>query len=314
VSTVDGQELWAIACYFNPMGWQRRLDNFRRFRRALTVPLLAVELSYRGEYELQSDDATRLLRLRGHDVMWHKERLLNLAVAALPEGCRVVAWLDGDVLFRDDDWPHAALKALERVSLVQLFRRARYTGPGFLLTGDPSIVWDRPGLGAGIDAGLTPLECLLHPSPEVRPKTYATGLAWAARRDLLLRHGFYEASIVGGGDRAFVCAGLGCFDYVIRSHHLNPRQTDHYHAWARPFHASVRGMVGAIDGEILHLWHGDRSDRGYGARHDGLARFDFDPRTDIAPEPGGVYRWASPKPDLHAFVAHYFASRREDGE
>jgi hypothetical protein len=246
--------------------------------------------------------------------MWQKERLLNLALAALPEGCGAVAWLDADVLFRDDDWPRAAVQALERAPLVQLFHRALYTGRGFLLTGDPSIIWDRPGLAAGIASGLAPLECLLHPAPDARPKTYATGLAWAARRDLLRRHGFYDANIIGGGDRALVCAALGCFDYEIKSHRLNARQTEHYLHWAKPFHADVGGMVGVIQGEILHLWHGDRANRGYGPRHRGLAQFDFDPLTDIAPDQGGVYRWASPKPNLHAFVADYFASRREDGQ
>lgn len=305
--------LWAIACHFNPMGWRRRLENFRRFRSELAVPLVAVELSYRDAFELREGDAEILLRLRGRDLLWQKERLLNLALDALPEECRAVAWLDGDVLLADGGWPRAALEALDRVPLVQLFRRARHLGPGFLERGEETIVWDRPGLAAGIESGMDPLACLLHPSRETRPKTYASGLAWAARRELLRRHRFYEASVIGGGDRAFVCAALGCLDYVVDAHRLNDRQKAHYLAWARPFRDAAGGGVGAIDGEIRHLWHGDVADRGFGSRHEGLARYGFDPAADLAAEPGGCLRWSSRKPEMHAFVAAYFASRREDG-
>ena len=38
--------LWAITCYFNPVGYRRRLENYRMFRQRLKVPLVAVELSF----------------------------------------------------------------------------------------------------------------------------------------------------------------------------------------------------------------------------------------------------------------------------
>src|SRR2546429_9079813 len=34
--------LWAITCYFNPMGWRRRLANYHAFRRRLSLPLITV--------------------------------------------------------------------------------------------------------------------------------------------------------------------------------------------------------------------------------------------------------------------------------
>jgi len=48
--------LWAITSYFNPMGYKSRPANYRTFRKYLTAPLLAVELSFTGTFELQPGD------------------------------------------------------------------------------------------------------------------------------------------------------------------------------------------------------------------------------------------------------------------
>ena len=102
--------LWAITSYFNPAGYQRRLANFRQFRERLAVPLVAVELAYGPDSQLKQG---------GQDVMWQKERLLNLALQSLPDGCKNVAALDCDVIFGTDDWPERATQALRRSVILQ---------------------------------------------------------------------------------------------------------------------------------------------------------------------------------------------------
>ena len=97
------QPLWAITAYFNPIGYQRRLQNYRTFRAHLNIPLLTVELAFDRDFELDENDANQLVRFRTPDVMWHKERLLNLALEHLPAGCRKVVWLDCDVIYTSDD-------------------------------------------------------------------------------------------------------------------------------------------------------------------------------------------------------------------
>ena len=97
-SQTDG--FWAITSYFNPMRSMRRLQNFRIFRNRLTVPLVAVELSYGADFELQEPDADILIQLRGGALLWQKDRLLNLALEALPDDCRKVAWLDSTNLWQ----------------------------------------------------------------------------------------------------------------------------------------------------------------------------------------------------------------------
>src|SRR5215813_11905127 len=113
--------LWAITCYFNPIGYHRRLENYHTFRQHLAVPLVTVELAFSGSFELQRGDADILVQLRGGDVLWQKERLLNLALKSLPDCCDKVAWLDCDVVFESDDWAARASQALDHVELLHLF-------------------------------------------------------------------------------------------------------------------------------------------------------------------------------------------------
>ena len=94
----EADGLWAITAYFNPMRYRRKYANYQLFRERLEVPLVAVELAYGPEFELGEGDAEVLLKLRGRDILWQKERLLNVAFQALPSSCDKVAWVDCDVI------------------------------------------------------------------------------------------------------------------------------------------------------------------------------------------------------------------------
>lgn len=48
--------LWAMTSFFNPVKYQRRLENFRVFRKLLEALLVTVELAF-GDFQLTSDDA-----------------------------------------------------------------------------------------------------------------------------------------------------------------------------------------------------------------------------------------------------------------
>ena len=302
-------DLWAITSYFNPLSYRRRRDSYRIFRDRLGVPLVTVELGYGPQFELGKGDADILIQRRGGDVLWQKERLLNIALDALPESCTKVAWIDCDVVFGEQDWPERASRLLDRVPLVQLFSRMYY------LPADASSAenWttthaetQRESLAYAMASGLDNDAWL--PSSV----TLATGLAWAARRELLQRHRFYDACIIGGGDRAMATAAYGCFDHLIRRQTLNERQFAHYLSWAKPFHKDVRRKVGVVDGELFHLWHGALKHRRWRERFPLMAPFQFDPYSDSAMSEEGVWRWTSNKLEMHDYAREHFALRRED--
>ena len=80
--------MWALTTYFNPVRYKRRLSNYRTFRGNLHIPLVTVELSFDGEFELTRNDADVLIQLSGGAILWQKERLLNIAIKVDPERCQ----------------------------------------------------------------------------------------------------------------------------------------------------------------------------------------------------------------------------------
>jgi hypothetical protein len=299
--------LWAITCHFNPAGYRRRLRNYRAFRRQLAVPLISVELSFTGDYELTLADADILIQVHTSDVMWQKERLLNLALDALPPACRFVAWLDADVIFDRDDWFIAAMRELERRPVVQPFALILQCVP------------DAETASLERESTTPVTSSLASRAAAERARSLfslqglqAAGIGWTARREILDTHGFYDACIIGGGDRAFAAAALGDLDGPARAWCWNPRQVRHYRDWAEPLYRDVQGDVGFVEGRIYHLWHGDARHRRYRDRLLELAQYDFDPRADIRLGPSGCWQWATAKHEMHQYLVRYFDGRRED--
>lgn len=307
--------LCAIACYFNPQGYERRRQNYHHFRKHLSVPLVTVELGFSGRFDLAGHDADILVQIPGRDVMWQKECLLNIAARHVPTEYDAIAWLDCDVVFEREDWPDIAVRALETHQLVQLFSQAYYMGriwaPG--VDAEAHAERKRPSMGSALSKGCSVSDVLSPVLLGMRPNAYTGGLAWAIRREVLEKHWLYDANILGGGDRTLAGAALGEISYIIDWNGFSDGHADHFKSWASAFFSDLAGAVTGIPGRIYHLWHGDLANRGYGVRHRILQKHDFDPRTDVKKNSLGIWEWASNKPQLHHDVAEYFAQRKEDG-
>lgn len=328
-------DFWAITTYYNPLRWSSRLDNYRAFRRELQAPLLTVEWDPAGRYALTGDDADLLVQVPGGDHMWQKERLLGIALAALPAHVRHVAWLDCDVVFADPGWLERTRRLLATHDVVQPFRQVTYLDPA---------------LTRQVTDGGRLLEPLALASPEQRPSFLevfaargertaemdlgrrfdpapgtgryqimarpAYGHAWAARRELMARIGWYDRCILGGGDLFFAYGIAGLAAALLENHRSvgwDFYGGDGYREWAaaiaRPGWPSV-----ACGGELLlHLFHGALADRQYRSRIDGLASFGLDLRRDLAAGPGEPWSWTRDRAELDGYVLAYLKNRHEDG-
>ncbi len=308
--------LWAVTTYYNPVGYRRRRANYDVFRRHLGLPLLTMELVWGAAPELGEGDAEILVQLGGGDVMWQKERLLNLAVSRLPPECDRFAWIDCDIVFCDQDSAERLDRLLDTFLLVQAFDRVRHVTPEWRPGVPVETMTDfvAPSAIGTIRDGGAPAE-VFGASLIERRKLSMGGFAWAARRELIERCPLYDAAIAGGGDRLAAGAAYGLTE-VMAAHHLmrGPRR-EHFLAWAERWRSAVGGAdaIGALHGEILHLWHGDLADRRGVERLEGLDALGYDPFNDIALDDRGVWRWSSDKPRLHGFVRDYLVGRREDG-
>ena len=326
-ATLDDKEFAAVSCFFNPGGSRRRVENFRKFHsgiRSSGVRCLVVELAF-GAAPFQLDPGEDVVQLRTHDVMWHKEKLLNIGIEKLlEEGYEKIAWLDGDITFDRNDWPVYVARELDNVNLCQVFSTVSVAGDEgecpeigtssikyFLERG--SFYTQSPMHVIGIALG--------------RLRGGQSGFGWAARAEVLREVMLYDKAIVGGGDKLILAASLASdlSDQQLQelTHsslacevcgHRNRSEayTLDFLNWAQRWSAAVGGRVGYARLHISDMYHGKRADRKYMTRRDLLYRHQFNPTDDLTEDNAGLLAWATGKPGFHNDVESYFLSRRED--
>lgn len=303
-------KLWAVTSYYNPFRYTRRSNNFKRFREELSVPVIVVELTTDGCFEISPDERTIVIRVQTSTLLWHKEALLNYAIKFVPTHVEFVAWLDCDIVFQNKAWASHAIDALERYPLIQLFSDLYDLGPDGDLANN-SEPTGRSVAARYSDSNSALSDFLLRPRTGTQVRKTAFGLAWAAKTSLLRRHKLYDAMILGGGDIGLACAAFGRFDDTIDTLQLLPGHAKHYCSWAEPFHSAVKGEVGCIDGGLHHLWHGHVENRNYIKRHEILSKFNFDPARDLEKNADDMWNWVNPNSLLQQTVKRYFISRCE---
>jgi hypothetical protein len=301
-------DLWLVTSYFNPCKYSTRRRNFEIFQRSLQhsgLRCLTVECAF-GDTPFELPGSEGVLQVRCRDVLWQKERLLNLAIANLPPSCTKVAWLDCDILFENPLWAVETSRLLDSVPVVQPFDRAYWLRPGESSHAGNGTVYD--GFAAKI--GREPAA--------LRQGNFNrhghTGFAWAARRELLLKHGLYDVCLAGTGDHLMAHAMFGDWTSpcVRRMVGAATPLADSFAAWSARLNDDVAGQVRSVEGGVLHLWHGEHVNRRYWDRNKELIKLGFDPKVDIEIDLNGGWCWRSDKPTLHRWAAVYFDGRRED--
>jgi hypothetical protein len=296
------RDLGAVCCHFNPCHYSSRLRNYREFRKALTrseIPLLTIELAFADEaFELPA--GRDVLQIRGGDILWQKERLLQLGAERLvDQGFRALAFLDADVIFENNDWPAVVSAALERHRVVQCFAEVLTQYPDRVRVETSGV--KRYG--------------------ETGSLTGEVGYAWAMQADVFSAVGLYQHCVVGGGDSMLFLGAVGLAsidsawsDTRLAPHDFlklaGPTMVSHYRAWANRFLDAAGGDVGYADLKITALAHGARRDRRYRARHQILDG--FDPTREVACRADSAFEWTPSGERRREPVAAYFWARDED--
>jgi hypothetical protein len=302
-------DLAIVSCFFNSHSYRSKTDVFRRFQLSFEGSNLSVftaEASLGGEAKVVKRGRQDLL-LRGGDIMWQKERILNVLMQEIPRSYTKVAWVDADILFENPNWAVETSIQLDDFAVVQPYSQAFRLGPG-------------EEAYCGQSDRIVPFASVHRAEPALtRSAPYVdhghTGHAWAARRDVLDALGLYDCAIIGSGDHLMAHAFAGDFSTPCLTNTFGDTDSEHrrhFTRWAERAWQRVEGSIGFVNGTALHLWHGEDTNRGWERRDADLAALDFSPDEHLRLDAAGLWRWSAGAERVAEFSEAYFASRRED--
>lgn len=304
---LKASDMAVVTSYFNSHNYGSKRRGFELFRHSMEragVPLFIGECAF-GDEPFELAPSSSVFQFRSRDVMWQKERLLNLTIDRVPDRYTKIAWLDADVLFTNPRWLVEASEQLDDVPVLQPFSHAVRLRPGemsYFGGGERSRGFC---FTCGALPALSRLRYHIHGH---------TGFAWAADRRLLSNLGLYDAAIGGTADHLMAHAftgdfGTRCLQIVFGG---SSGYLDHYRRWAEDAWGRVRGRLGYVRGAVLHLWHGETANRAYVRRYRELTALGYDPAVHLRADSNGLWAWADEGAFLSEWAVGYFRDRRED--
>ena len=290
-----------ITCFFNPLNYKQNLSNYFKFKKyinGLNYPLYTVELTF-GDNSSQLIDDEYTWKIKTNDILWHKERLLNLISKKVPIKYEKIIWTDADVFYKDDLWIKKTSESLNRYKIVQPFSKCTY-----LDKFGNTLINNRVGIVYGYKNN----------PKDFRVWNYNSGFVWAAKREFFENFGLFDRGILGSGDGFMVNTFTknSTLDSYVERFKWNENIVKDYLNWSIPVIHYVGDDIGYIDVEIYHNWHGELKNRKYLQRAEILKN--FNPFTMLKEGQNGVWNWTDVVDDeFKNKVINYFHERKEDG-
>jgi len=275
-----------ICSYFNFTDSPLIRKNYEVFRRSFDYPLTTIELAL-PEQNFFIDDSIKI-KVDSSNILWQKERCLNLAIEQLPPNIDSIAWIDTDIIFDNRHLLQDTYKALERNKVVQLFEKCE----------EKPIVNhynNNISLGKKIKDNIAAdLPCI--------------GFAWAFRREILIEDKLYDSDPVGNSDVLQILSWLGQWNNASILD-LNPQYRKEFLLWAWNSYEKVQRDIGYVKGSVRHLYHGPHYGRKYHDRNKILTSNNFVPSEDLRINSDGLYSIPYKK-HLLEDIKSYFMDRK----
>lgn len=299
-----------VVPYSNPMRWKSRAKVHAQFEEAILsnpcVRLTTVECAYGDrDWELADRADVNRVRVRAGTLVWNKECLINIGISRLPEGWKLMANVDGDVIFKNKWWASEAIHALQIYQVIQPWRHCYNLGPNGehvdLHESLLSLWWRGQPIEQGIGNKITTGYKFGHP-----------GFAWAWKREALEHVGMLlETAALGAADHHMA---LGLFGKAFYSYppYISAQYKRDVAQWEARACQHICQNVGFVHGTIEHLWHGRMIDRAYIDRWKIVKDHDYNPDTDLKRNTHGVLELSGNKPGFTLDIQRYYAARNED--
>lgn len=294
-------QLHVLCVISNPARYRTRYELYKRFEKMCLdagVTLWTCEVAF-GDRPFEITDPTnpRHLQLRTFFELWHKENMLNLLCARLPQDWEYAACVDADITFTRPEWPVETIQKLQHHYVVQMWSECNDLGPDYqVIQRHQGLMYryrNNLPLGERYDQG--------HP-----------GYAWAYRREAWDHlGGQLDTAILGSADKHMGLSLIGRAWQSVKPD-INQAYYDEILRWQERAERYLTHDVGYVPGLINHWWHGKKKDRKYLERWKILIRNDYVPHLDLKRDWQGLYQLTDRSPQLRDDIRDYFAQRNED--
>jgi hypothetical protein len=305
---VHNNTLHVVGVISNSPRYHSRYRLFREWMKEMeatpNVKLYVVELAFGDRHhEVTESVCPNHLQLRTNHEIWHKENMINLAAQWLfPHNWKYMAWIDGDVSFRNPMWAQETLHQLQHYQVVQPWSQALDLGPM------GNIMQVHNSFGFVHSAGFK-----MSASWKKEYHYGHSGFAWACTRKFwenLPNKGLMDFAILGSADHHMAWAMVGKVDESLPGH-ISCGYRRLCKEWERDAVHVTRKRVGFVQGRIEHSFHGSKKKRYYKERWQILKDHHYDPEIDLAYDNQGL-TYLLCKPDLEHQIHKYFRARQED--
>lgn len=305
------KNIWVVCSYFNFNKSLARLNNLNIFRdniKRYGLKLLCVEFSPLGNFEICSNDVDMLLQLSDGDIMWQKERLINIGIDLLPHDTNTVIICDADVIFTDDKFIEKLEITLNKYAAVQCFSSVNHLKQNINATNFDyfNVNFNNKDIFINSSPG-----CIMTYSLYGNFAAGAAGYIWAFRYEAIKNVKLFESNIIGSGDRVSASAflGLSAPPWVMAGY---DRGIYYRYLELAKNNGINRDTVGYIDIPIYDLFHGLHADRRYNERHNILKNMQFNIEKHLIKQPGAPFKFSGYMQKPHRDeIKNYFYSRNE---
>jgi hypothetical protein len=225
--------------------------------------------------------------------IWVKENLINLVIKDhLPKNWEYFCWLDGDILFDNDNWINDSIRLLKEFDVIQTFSHTlgtfRYSLPRFEFSSQKAPMRSEDQVcKSGSYSFIRRYKDVNNKFISLITGSGHPGYGWGMNRSFYNKIGkLWDSNIVGGGDRLM----SNCIVQVLEEKKnnetysysgaelLNRIYSKKYAQEILNYYSKFKNCkYSYLNSGILHMYHSNPINRKYRERHEILKKFNYDP-------------------------------------
>lgn len=288
-ATPTKSDLAVLFVFFDYCGSARILINYlymiEKMKQA-NIPVFTMELVIHGKRPKISD----AFHVYASSYLFQKEHLIRLLEKKVPDTFTKLVCLDADLIYTTPNWYDMLSQTLDTCNVVQPFSHAHWL----------DITYKNIEKSA---LACTYLKDKTRGFWENKTQEYHPGFGWAFTRTWYQTSGFYDLSIVGCGDSIFAYT-INKLEFINEKTKLYRKTRDD---WALKISDII---VGFLEVEIYHLFHGPLAKRQYMSRDEPFEHIE-DVSSIIEYNTDGVLELT--KPELNQAMFNMWTRRDDDG-